>query len=42
MDASIDAEVTLAQLAQECRLSVSHFARAFRQSIGKPPHRWLM
>ena len=35
-------DVTLAELAQECCLSVSHFARAFRQSTGLSPHQWLL
>jgi AraC family transcriptional regulator len=42
MDASLDSDVTLAQLASECRLSVSQFTRAFRQSSGCAPHQWLM
>jgi len=29
-------------LAQQCALSVSHFARAFRQSFGTPPHHYLV
>src|SRR6516162_1156551 len=29
---SLDGEVTLAHLAGECRLSVAHFARAFKQT----------
>jgi AraC-like DNA-binding protein len=35
-------DITLAFLASECKLSVSHFARSFKQSTGKPPHRWLL
>jgi AraC family transcriptional regulator len=42
MDASLDSDVTLVQLANECKLSVSQFARAFRQSNGCAPHHWLM
>jgi AraC family transcriptional regulator len=34
--------ISLEDLANECRLSVSHFARAFKQTIGEPPHRWLL
>lgn len=34
--------VPLDQLASVCRLSVSHFVRAFRKSTGLPPHRWLV
>ena len=32
----------LNQLAAECGLSPRHFARAFRQSTGLPPHQWLL
>jgi AraC family transcriptional regulator len=32
----------LSQLAEACGLSTRHFARAFRQSTGVPPHRWLL
>jgi AraC family transcriptional regulator len=42
MDANLDKEITVAQLAHECSLSASQFARAFRQSTGYPPHRWLL
>jgi len=42
LEAQLDGEVTLSRLAQECGLSVSHFARAFRQSTGTSPHRWLL
>ena len=41
MSASIDQSLTLAELARECSLSVSHFTRAFRSSTGMPPHKWL-
>jgi AraC-like DNA-binding protein len=34
--------VSLAELASECGLSPSHFARAFRNSVGLPPHQWLL
>ena len=34
-------DLTLAEVARECGLSVSHFARAFRQSVGTPPYRWM-
>jgi AraC family transcriptional regulator len=40
--ANLDGAVALAELARECRLSVSHFSRAFRRSMGVAPHRWLM
>jgi AraC family transcriptional regulator len=34
--------ISLAELARACKLSPSHFARAFRHATGQPPHRWLM
>jgi AraC-like DNA-binding protein len=40
--ANLDGAVTLADVAQECRLSISHFSRAFRQSTGVAPHGWLL
>ena len=40
--ANIDGDVSVAALAAECGLSVAHFARAFRRTFGKPPHRWLL
>jgi AraC-like DNA-binding protein len=42
MSEDLTARVPLGQLAQACSLSVRHFARAFRQSTGIPPHRWLL
>jgi AraC family transcriptional regulator len=38
----LDEPMSLAELARACKLSPSHFARAFRQTTGQPPHRWLM
>lgn len=35
-------DVSLADLARETGLSRAHFARAFRRSVGDPPHRWLV
>jgi AraC family transcriptional regulator len=35
-------EISLAALARLVDLSLYHFARAFRQSIGAPPHRYHM
>jgi AraC family transcriptional regulator len=42
MTASLDNDISVAQLASECGLSSSHFARAFRQATGQPPYRWLL
>jgi transcriptional regulator GlxA family with amidase domain len=32
----------VAELAGRCGLSRSHFTRAFKASMGLPPHHWLM
>ena len=42
MMADLSGGVPLSTLAMECGLSVSQFARAFRRSVGAPPHRWLL
>lgn len=42
MVASLNKDISLLHLAAECELSPRHFARAFRQSTGLSPHRWLM
>jgi AraC-like DNA-binding protein len=40
--ANLAANITLDDLARECRLSIRHFTRAFRGSTGMSPHAWLM
>jgi len=35
-------DVCLAFIAQECGMSPTNFARAFKQSVGLPPHQWLL
>jgi AraC family transcriptional regulator len=42
LSANLDGRVPLKELARECRLSVSHFSRAFRRSMGVAPHSWLL
>jgi AraC-like DNA-binding protein len=42
ISATLNEELPLSRLANECGLSVRHFARAFRQSTGVSPHRWLL
>ena len=37
-----DGNIALSILATECGVSVRHFGRAFRQSTGTSPHRWLV
>jgi transcriptional regulator GlxA family with amidase domain len=41
IDSRLDGTLSLPELARACELSVRHFARAFRQSTGQSPHRWL-
>lgn len=40
--AHIDGNIALDELARACGLSRSHFARAFKATMGTPPHRWLL
>ena len=40
--ANLAGNIRLADLARECGLSASQFSRAFRKSVGVPPHRWLL
>lgn len=42
LNEGLGSKVTLAHLAVECGLSVAHFARAFKQTTGRRPHRWLV
>jgi AraC family transcriptional regulator len=41
LTARLDGAVGLAEIAAELGLSPWHFCRAFRESTGDPPHRWL-
>ncbi len=41
IDANLDADPSISQLAGECGLSAGYFARAFKQSAGLAPHQWL-
>lgn len=42
IEANLTGDPTIADLARECDLSPSYFARAFRQTTGMPPYRWVM
>jgi AraC family transcriptional regulator len=42
LSANLDGRVPLKEVARECRLSVSHFSRAFRRTVGAAPHNWLL
>lgn len=41
LHARLASQLTIADVARECRLTPSHFARAFRRSLGVAPHRYL-
>ncbi|MGH7743175.1 MAG: helix-turn-helix domain-containing protein, partial [Candidatus Eiseniibacteriota bacterium] len=34
--------IWLSEIARECGLSVSHFARSFKRSFGTSTHQWLV
>ena len=42
LEADLGGRLTLQNIATELGLSVSHFSRAFRASVGLPPHQWLL
>jgi AraC family transcriptional regulator len=42
IDANLDGEILVMQLAGVCGLSTHHFSRAFRRSTGMAPHQWLL
>jgi AraC family transcriptional regulator len=39
--ANLSGDLGLPELASACRLSSGHFSRAFKQTVGCPPHQWL-
>ena len=39
--ANLEDGVPLKEVARECGLTVSHFARTFRRTLGVTPHNWL-
>ncbi|CAN7376315.1 AraC family transcriptional regulator [Trinickia sp. LjRoot230] len=42
IDANLGGKCSLIDMANQCGLSPSHFVRAFKATVGMPPHRWLM
>ena len=42
IEAHLDANIRIADLAKPCGLSSSYFVQAFKKSIGMTPHRWLL
>ena len=39
---NLSGRIRLSQVAQECGLSISHFARSFKASFGVSTHRWIV
>ena len=42
LTADLSGNLSLSELARACRLSPSYFSQAFRQTVGSPPHQWLL
>ena len=42
IDARLDARLTVDMLAREVGLSPAHFARAFKETMGRAPHQYLL
>ncbi len=42
LSAGLSGEASLKEAAQQCGLSVSHFARAFKETTGLAPYQWLI
>jgi|SRR5579871_2606253 len=42
ISANLSGDVPLADVASECGLSASQFGKAFRKSVGMPPHKWMV
>jgi AraC family transcriptional regulator len=42
IEANLDGELPLSDLAAVCALSPAYFARAFEASTGIPPYRWML
>lgn len=42
IDATLDARLTVEILSREVGLSPAHFARAFKESMGRAPHQYLL
>src|SRR5213075_477744 len=40
--AALDARLTIERLAREVGLSPAHFARAFKETMGRAPHQYLL
>jgi len=40
--ADLSGDLGLPDLANACRLSAGHFSRAFKRTVGCPPHQWML
>jgi AraC-like DNA-binding protein len=41
LDAHLNGNIALRQVAEACDLSLGHFARAFKKTFRRPPYTWL-
>jgi AraC family transcriptional regulator len=41
LNANLLGDISVADVAEQCNLSASHFSKAFKRSFGTTPHRWL-
>jgi len=39
---NLQGDLTVLEIAEQCGLSRSYFIRAFRETVGKTPHQWLL
>jgi AraC family transcriptional regulator len=42
IEARLDGELTIAEMAEAAGLSAYHFSRSFKAATGRPPHRYLL
>jgi AraC family transcriptional regulator len=42
LEAHLEGNIALQQVAEACELSVSHFSRAFKETFRRPPYKWLI
>jgi AraC-like DNA-binding protein len=42
INAHLDGNIPLQRIAEVCGVSTSHFAHAFKRTVGVAPHRWLL
>lgn len=42
MSAHLASEIAITDIARACRLSLSHFIRAFGNTVGVAPYRWFL